>query len=96
MSGAERPDAAQVTDVTVRYWAALRAAAGTASEQAPPGTLADVLAAVRSRHADGPRFGQVLGICSVLVGERPVTRDPATVQVPAGSVVDLLPPFAGG
>ncbi len=83
-------------DVTVRYWAALRAAAGTASDQTAPGALSDVLAAVGARHAEGPRFAQVLAICSVLVDERPVTSDPAGVDVPAGSVVDLLPPFAGG
>jgi len=83
-------------DVTVRYWAALRAAAGTASDQTPPGTLSDVLTAVGVLHADGPRFAQVLGICSVLVDERPVSQDPGSVDVPAGSVVDLLPPFAGG
>jgi len=82
--------------VTVRYWAALRAAAGTSSDEVPAGTLADVLAAVAARHTDGPRFSHVLGICSVLVDERPVTDDPAGVTVGAGSVVDLLPPFAGG
>ena len=82
--------------MTVRYWAALRAAAGTASDQVPPGSLSEVLAAASARHADGPRFAQVLRICSVLVDELPVTQDPAGVNVPADSVVDLLPPFAGG
>jgi len=82
--------------VTVRYWAALRAAAGTASDRVPAGSLAEVLAAAGARHADGPRFAQVLRICSVLVDELPVTQDPAGVDVPADSVVDLLPPFAGG
>ena len=82
--------------MTVRYWAALRAAAGTASDQVPPGSLSEVLAAAGARHSDGPRFAEVLRICSVLVDERPVTQDPAGVDVPADSVVDLLPPFAGG
>ena len=78
MSGAERP---RVGDVTVRYWASLRAAAGTAGDQVPPGSLDQVLAAVVSEHADEPRFGQVLAICSVLVDEHPVgTRDPAAAR----------------
>lgn len=81
----------------VRYWAAVRAAAGVASDAVAPGTLADVLAAVRALHADSPRFADVLALCSVLVGEQPVgTRDQGLVDVPADAVVDLLPPFAGG
>ena len=82
--------------VTVRYWAALRAAADASADSVAAGTLAEVLDAVRTRHADRPRFGQVLGICSVLVDEQPVSGDHASVEVAAGAVVDLLPPFAGG
>jgi len=94
MPGGEGADAG---DVTVRYWAALRAAAGVPADQVQPGPLDQVLAEVGARHADGPRFGQVLGICSVLVDEEPLgARDPGAVEVGAGSVVDLLPPFAGG
>ena len=94
MPGGGRADAG---DVTVRYWAALRAAAGVPADRVPPGRLDQVLAAAGARHADGPRFGRVLGICSVLVDEEPLgARDPSAVEVGAGSVVDLLPPFAGG
>lgn len=86
--------------VTVRYWAAARAAAGTDAEQLPVAgdtTLADVLALVRERHADRPRLGEVVAVCSVLVGEQPVgTRDPGDVTVRPGDSVELLPPFAGG
>jgi molybdopterin converting factor small subunit len=94
MSGA-RGDA--VADVTVRYWAAMRSAAGTPSDQVASGRLDQVLAEAARAHAEGPRFAQVLAICSVLVDEEPVGgRDPAEVMVVSGSVVDLLPPFAGG
>ena len=83
--------------MTVRYWAAARAAAGRAQDQVPAGTLSDVLAAVLARHTDSPRFAQVLPACSVLVGEDPVgDRDRDSVQVAPGSCVELLPPFAGG
>jgi len=85
----------QADTVTVRYWAAARAAAGCDSDLVTPGTLEQVLTQVRERH--GERFAQVVKLCSVLVGDRPVgTRDHAGVQVEAGDVVELLPPFAGG
>jgi molybdopterin synthase sulfur carrier subunit len=89
-----------VGSVTVRYWAAARAAAGVDSDvvaAAEAMTLADVLAAVRGLHHDRPRLDAVVGVCSVLVGDRPVgSADPAQVAIRAGDTVDLLPPFAGG
>jgi sulfur-carrier protein len=86
--------------VTVRYWAAARAASGVESDTLPATdglTLADVLAAVREVHADRPRLGEVVAVCSILVGDRPVgTADPGAVVLQAGDTVELLPPFAGG
>ena len=83
--------------VRVRYWAAARAAAGRDTDDVSGETLAEVLDAVRSLHADKAKFAQVVGVCSVLVGERPVgSQDPATVRIGAGETVELLPPFAGG
>jgi uncharacterized cupin superfamily protein len=39
----------------------------------------------------------ILEVCSVLVGDRPVsTEDPETVEVRPGQGVEFLPPFAGG
>lgn len=85
-------------DVLVRYWAGARAAAGLAEESfAGPLTLSQLLAEVVMRHADRPRLKDVVGVCSVLVGDRPVgTTDPDTVVVRPGDTVELLPPFAGG
>lgn len=83
--------------VTVRYWAAIRAAAGVADEQVEAATLADLLAEIRTRHADSDRFSDVLDICSILVSEVPAgSREPADVALADGDVVELLPPFAGG
>ena len=91
---------AGVGDVTVRYWAAARAAAGVDAESVPVeegATLADVLAEVRSRHGARSRLAEVLAVCSVLVGDRPVgSRSPEDVRLAAGDTVELLPPFAGG
>lgn len=84
-------------EVTIRYWAAARAAAGAAEEQVHGSTLAEVLAAARETRAESDRFSKVLTVCSFLVGDTPVgTRDPADVPLAAGDVVEVLPPFAGG
>lgn len=82
----------------VHYWAAARAAAGLEQETVPaPVSLAELLSTVVARHPDRPRLPDVLSVCSVLVGDRPVsTSDPATVTVEPGDTVELLPPFAGG
>lgn len=84
--------------VLVRYWAGARAAAGVAEETFPvPGNLAELLDEVLARHVDRPRLKDVVSLCSVLVGDRPVSSvDPADVVLRDGDTVELLPPFAGG
>lgn len=85
--------------VTVRYWAAARAAAGVDHDDLPvegPITLADVVQRVMDARP-APALAKVLEICSVLVGDRPVsTEDPADVVIEPGDEVQFLPPFAGG
>jgi molybdopterin converting factor small subunit len=79
----------------VRYFAAVKEAAGVASEEVAAATLAEALDVARSRHAD--RFTTVLARCSFVVDGDPVGgRDHAAVGVRPESVVDALPPFAGG
>lgn len=83
--------------VTLRYWAALRAAAGIPEEVVDAGTLAEALTAARSAHRDSPRFAAVLDICAVVVDGTPAgSRDHADIVLRDGSAVELLPPFAGG
>jgi sulfur-carrier protein len=83
--------------VTVRYWAAVRAAAGIAEEQVEAHTLADLRQEILRRHGDSARFADVLSICSTLIGEVPVgSREPSDVRLSPGDTVELLPPFAGG
>lgn len=86
-----------VQEVVVRYWASARAAAGCASDRVAPGTLAAVLDEVRGMRPGDLRFARVVSMCSVLVDETPVgTVAHDEVLVGAGSVIELLPPFAGG
>ena len=87
-----------LSQVVVRYWAAAKAAVGAPEESYPaPGTLALLLDAIRVRHAASPRVAEVLLRCSYLVDEvSPGRRAPGDVEVAGGTVVDVLPPFAGG
>lgn len=80
---------------TLRYFAAAKEAAGLGTEDVDAGTLADALAEARARH--DARFTTVVGRCSFVVDGDPVGgREHAAVALVPGSVVDVLPPFAGG
>ena len=77
--------------VTVRYWAAAKAAAGVESDSYDAATVADLLIRAGERHGAG--LARVLGRCSVLVdGTRARPED----ALPDGATVEVLPPFAGG
>ncbi len=81
--------------VTVRYFAAARAAAGLASENVEVhdgATVGDALDAIAARH--GEQLSKVLASCSFLLDSVAV-RDRAT-RLPATAELDVLPPFAGG
>ena len=78
--------------VTVRYFAGARAAAGVDSEQRSAATLDELVRALADAH--GEKLARVLPACSFLV-DGTTTRDRALVLAP-GTVVDVLPPFAGG
>jgi molybdopterin converting factor small subunit len=80
---------------TIRYWAAAKAAAGTAEESYTAATLAEALDAVRERHPG--ELTRVLQRCSFLIDGAPVgTRSHETVRLAEGGTVEVLPPFAGG
>lgn len=100
-------DRQSVTDtrtvaVTVRYFAAARAAAGVPEETVPvptvtgPGTapLTSVGVVVATAGERRPDLGRVLLRCSYLLDEVAVHGPDTPVR--AGQVLDVLPPFAGG
>jgi molybdopterin synthase sulfur carrier subunit len=79
--------------ITVRYFAAARAAAGVPEEQTPAGgTLTELAVSLADRH--GPRLEKVLAVSSFLVDG--VTCHDRGRTLPDAAVVDVLPPFAGG
>ena len=80
--------------VTVRYFAAARAAAGVESETVtvPSGaTVADLIHAVASRN---DRLATVLDRCSYLCDGIAVRVHATALH--SGETIDVLPPFAGG
>jgi len=75
--------------VTIRFWAAARQAVGHGEETSRAATIAELRAELGQR----PELAAVLKMASFLVDG--VRADDDTV-IPAGCVVDVLPPFAGG
>jgi molybdopterin synthase sulfur carrier subunit len=90
----------RVSPIRVRLWAGARAAAGAgevAVDVAGPVSVSWLAEELVRRFPDRDRLPQVIGVCSVLVSDRPVgTADPAEVTVAPGETVEFLPPFAGG
>jgi molybdopterin converting factor small subunit len=92
-AGAQHRRAVQNGDVaTVRYWAGARSAAGRAEELVDADTVGELLAVIGARHD----IERVVAACSLLVDGAAVRREELDRSLPAGAVVDLLPPFAGG
>lgn len=83
--------------VIIRYWAAAREAAGVAEEPVQASTLAEALAAATAHRGDDSRLATVLARSSFLIDSTPVgKRSPAAVGLAEGSLIEVLPPFAGG
>jgi sulfur-carrier protein len=84
-----------VSVITLRYWAAAKAAAGVAEDRMDVDTLAAALECAAEAH--GEQLARVLTRCSFLVDGNPVgARPPETLALPADAIVEALPPFAGG
>ena len=76
----------------MRYFAGARAAAGVDTEERDAASLDELVGQIVGDH--GEKLARVLTACSFLV-DGTTTRDRA-LQLSPGSVVDVLPPFAGG
>ena len=83
--------------VTIRYWAAAKAAAGVPEESVEAGTLAAALAVAVASRAPDDQLRSVLARSSFLVNADPVGHAAKeSVALEDGAVVEVLPPFAGG
>ena len=84
-----------MTAVTVRYWAAARAAAGVAEDSVDALTVAACFDDVRARHGD--QLARILALSSILVDGARIDRHAYDRTLLCdGAVVEVLPPFAGG
>ncbi len=80
--------------MTVRYFAAARAAAGAESETIMLRSGASVAELVENLTARRARLAEVLQRCSYL-RDGVAVRD-ETKALHTGNTIDVLPPFAGG
>ena len=86
-----------MSKITIRYWAAAKEAAGLPEESVEADTLADALNAVVVSRAPDSRLREVMARSSFLVDATRVNRAAADViTLRDGSVIEVLPPFAGG
>ncbi|MGH3531146.1 MAG: MoaD/ThiS family protein [Mycobacterium sp.] len=93
----QRSDESAEIPITVRYFAAARAAAGAESETItvhPGATVAVLVDGLAERDT---QLATVLSRCSYLCDGMAVRGDAAiTRRLRAGETIDVLPPFAGG
>ncbi|HET7396940.1 MAG TPA: MoaD/ThiS family protein [Intrasporangium sp.] len=80
----------RTAQVTVRYWAAARAAAGLDADTHAGDTVGAVLDAAVAVHPD---LGRVAAVSSLLLDGRATQR---SAPVADGVTLEVLPPFAGG
>ena len=78
-------------DIELRFFAAARAAAGTHSVHVKPTQLSLIL---NQLCAENSELARVIPQCSFLLDSLAVHD--LDIQVEAGSVIDVLPRFAGG
>jgi molybdopterin converting factor small subunit len=79
-----------MAEVTVRYWAGAREAAGLEQEALRADRLGDLVQTLAHR---APALAEVLSVSSLLVDG--LVAPPSRVLAD-GDVVEVLPPFAGG
>ena len=78
--------------ILVGYFGGARAAAGCPEEKVTGATLESVIAIISQRH--GERLANVLAASTFLVDG--LASHDRSDALPAGTTVDVLPPFAGG
>ncbi|MCW2644464.1 MAG: sulfur-carrier protein [Pseudonocardiales bacterium] len=78
-----------MADITVRFWAGAQRAAGHAEEPLSAATVGEL----RELLAGRDELTKVCAVASFLVDGQQASD---TTPLAAGSVVDVLPPFAGG
>ena len=79
------------TGVEVRFFAAARAAAGVETANFTPATFEEIIAQATQAN---PTLAHIVSQCSFLLDS--VAVHDMSIAVKEGSVIDVLPRFAGG
>lgn len=88
------PEITELEWVTVRFWAAARAATGVETTSVAAGGLSRVIEALARKY---PELSALLPRCSLLLDGVAILReDVASTLAPGGATLEILPPFAGG
>jgi molybdopterin synthase sulfur carrier subunit len=82
-----------VTTVTLRFFAAARASAGT-GEKTLTGDALTIRACLELARSGAADYDEVMTRCSFLVDS--IATTDRELPLADGAVVDILPPFAGG
>ena len=82
------------TTVSLRYFAAVREAAGVETEERVADSIATALEQAGADH--GAEFTRLVGISSLLLDGVAVPKEQTAVPLAGDAKVDVLPPFAGG
>jgi len=83
-----------MTTVSLRYFAAVREAAGVEKEERKASSVAAALEQASAEY--GAEFARLIGISSLLLDGVALPAETAKAQLEADAKVDVLPPFAGG
>lgn len=83
-----------MSEVTIRYWAAAKDAAGVPEETVAAATLGEALNVAVANRASDARLRNVLKRSSFLVNGTRVRAEETPLE--DGAVIEILPPFAGG
>lgn len=80
--------------INLRYFAAVREAAGVEGEVREADSVTAALEAAAAEH--GAEFQRLIGISSLLLNGVALPADEIGAPLKADAQVDVLPPFAGG
>lgn len=83
-----------MSEVTIRYWAAAKDAAGVPEETVAAATLGEALNVAVANRASDDRLRNVLKRSSFLVNGTRIKAEETPLA--DGAVLEILPPFAGG
>lgn len=80
--------------ISLRYFAAVREAAGVEGEQRAAESVGAALSEAAAEY--GAEFARLLGISSLLLNGVALPKEQVDAPLESDAQVDVLPPFAGG